>query len=353
MKTITRLKWSDYNKDIAYNKFYYLRSCIRQNFFPAAEKVFLDILQNKLGKDIYDDPHHTSCTGVGYHTDIVPYDTFQVMTARQFALMTELGYKNAAVSCITSFGCYNEVLATWQEFPEQEALAREKLKKATGKEFEIPENLSHTSDLLYKFRNQIAEKAKYQLIKKDTGESLKIVDHIGCHYAKIFPEKGIGGAEYSKVLTGLILTLGGQTVDYPERRHCCGFGFRHYLLKNNRGYSISNSRKKFISMEPFQPDAILTNCPGCNMFLDRWQYALAQIEGKAYGKDNSGIPVLSSEELSALVLGYDPWDIGLQMHQIDVEPFLDKIGIPYDPKRKYSGTNQSYIGMPEFTGCFK
>ncbi|MDT8308603.1 MAG: heterodisulfide reductase-related iron-sulfur binding cluster, partial [Bacteroidales bacterium] len=341
-----------YNKEIAEDNYYYLRSCIRQNFFPGAEKVFIDIMRNKLNKDICDDQHHTTCTGIGYHSDIVPYDTFQVMVARQFSLMTEKGYKNAAVSCITSFGGYNEVLETWKEFPEEEARARQNLKTATGKSFNKPENLTHCCDIIYKFRDEIAQQVKYKLINQKTGLPLKIVDHIGCHYAKIFPEKGVGGAEYSTVLTGLIDAWGGQQVNYPEKRHCCGFGFRQYLIKNNRSYSISNAKKKFVSMEPYKPDAIVTNCPGCNMFLDRWQYALAQIEGKTFGGGSNGIPVLSQEELAGLVLGYDPWDIGLQMHQVDLEPLLKKMGVVYDPEKKYIGINKKQLKTPEFTGCF-
>ncbi|MBN2524477.1 MAG: heterodisulfide reductase subunit B [Bacteroidales bacterium] len=346
-----RIKWSEYNKEIADDDFYYLRSCIRQNFNPGAEKFFLDLLRNKLGKNIFDDPHHTTCTGIGYHSDIVPFDTFQVMIARQFSLMAEKGYKNAVVSCITSFGGYNEVVTTWKEFPDEENKTREKLKKATGREFEIPENIAHACDIIYKFRGEIAKKAKYKLVHAKTGKPLKIVDHIGCHYAKIFPEKGVGGAEYSPVLSGLVTAWGGESVNYPERRHCCGFGFRHYLIKCNRSYSISNAKKKFESMEPYQPDLILTNCPGCNMFLDRWQYALAQIEGKTYGGGSNGIPVLSHEELAGLVLGYDPWDLSLQMHQVDVEPLLKKMGVNYSPEEKYLDVNRKIISEPLFTGC--
>ncbi len=351
MKSKTNIRWSEYNKEIAEDNYYFLRSCIRQNFFPGAEIVFLDIIKNKLRKDIFDDPRHTTCSGIGYHSDIVPFDTFQTMVARQFALMTEKGYKNAAVSCITSFGGYNEVLATWKEFPEEEAKARENLFIATGREFNIPENIAHTCDIVYKNKDKIAEIAPYRLINTMTGEPLRIVDHIGCHYAKNFPSKGVGGAEYTSVLTGIIEAWGGQPVDYPERRHCCGFGFRHYLIKNNRSYSISNSKIKFESMEPYKPDAIITNCPGCNMFLDRWQYALAQIEGKTYSGDSNGIPVLSSEELAGIVLGYDPWKIGLQMHQVDVEPLLQKMNVSYNPKTKYNNKEGSFIGAPEFTGC--
>ena len=68
-------------------------------------------------------------------------------------------------------------------------------------------------------------------------------------------------------------------------------------------------------MEPYKPDMIITNCPGCPYFLDRWQYVLSETNGKVYGENGYGIPVLSSEELAALVMGYDPWTIGPQMHQ--------------------------------------
>ena len=79
-----RSSWTDYQKDIADDHYYYARSCIRQNFFPGSEKVFLDILGKDLGRDIFDDPLHTSCTGIGYHSDVVPLETIMAVVARQF-----------------------------------------------------------------------------------------------------------------------------------------------------------------------------------------------------------------------------------------------------------------------------
>jgi heterodisulfide reductase subunit B len=338
--------WLEYQKEIADDNYFYVRSCIRQNFFPGAEVMFLETMRNVLGKDVYENPGHTTCTGIGYHTDIVPLETTMTVAARQFALMTEAGYKNFAVSCITSFGLYTEILDTWKHFPEVEEKTRKFLKQATGREFRIPENIAHASDILYKFRFEIAEKAKYRLIDNNTGKPLKIVEHIGCHYAKMFPHKGVGGAEYPCVLVGLAEALGGEIIDYPERRHCCGFGFRHYIVKVNRGYSLSCAKVKFDSMEPYKPDLILTNCPGCPFFLDRWQYAIGEMEGKTYGENGYGIPVFTYEELAALCLGYDPWEIGLQTHQVSPEPMLRKMGVSFDLNRKYLGINGKEIGKP-------
>ena len=343
--------WQEYQKEIADDHYFYVRSCIRQNFSPGAEQTFLKIMRNELHKDVYENPHHTTCSGIGYHTDVVPYDTIQTIVARQFALMTEAGYENLAVSCITSFGIYSEIIETWKEFPEELQKARMNLKHATGRKFKIPENIAHACDIIYKFRKNISDRNKHLLINQKTGKPLKIVEHIGCHYSKMFPSKGVGGAEFPSVLVGMIESWGGEVVDYPERRHCCGFGFRQYLVMSNRGYPLSNSRKKFESMEPYHPDAIICNCPGCSMFLDRWQYVIEEMEGKTYGENGQGIPVLSYEELAGLVLGYNPWDMGLQMHQTNVEPLLDKMGIEYNPELKYATKEGKLIGKPTMVGC--
>ena len=339
--------WNDYQKEIADDRYYYARSCIRQTFFPGSEWAYLDILNNKLGKTVLDDPRHTTCTGIGYHSDVVPIETIMTVVARHFALMTEAGFENMTPSCITSFGIYTEILHTWETHPEWEEKTREFLWKATKREFQKPKNLAHTSDVIYKFRNEIAAQKKYSLVDIHTGRPLQVVDHIGCHYAKMFPSKGIGGAEFPAVLSGMVSAWGGQPVDYPERRHCCGFGFRNYLVLANRGFSVANSKKKFESMQPYEPDFIITNCPGCAMFLDKWQYTISEMEGTTYGPDGYGIPVLTYEEVAALVLGYDPWEIGLQMHQVSVEPLLDKMGIRYDPEAKYTNIRGEDMGHPQ------
>ena len=328
--------WVEYQKEIPDDHYFYVRSCIRQNFFPASEKTFLQIVKGDLGLDFYETEHHTTCGGIAYHSDAIPQETVMTIVARQFALMTEAGYQNYVASCITSFGIYTEILETWHHFPELEAKIRENLWEATRREFKKPINLAHCSDVIYKLRDKIAQMGKHRLVNIHTGKPLKVVEHIGCHYSKMFPSKGVGGAEYPYVLTGMVESWGGEVVDYPERRHCCGFGFRQYLVQANRGYSLSNTHKKFESMEPYHPDMIITNCPGCPYFLDRWQYVIKEMEGRSYGEKGNGIPVFTYEEVAGLILGYDPWDLGLQMHQIDVEPLLDKMGIKYDKDNKYS-----------------
>ncbi len=338
--------WAEYQKEIPNDHFFYVRSCIRQTFFAGSEQVFLKILRDDLGKDVFEDPRHTTCTGIGYHGDVVPFETIQTVVARHFALATEAGYRHIAISCVTSFGIYTEILETWKHFPETLERTREDLFKATGRTFEIPETISHASDIIYKFRDEIARKAKYNLVDISTGKPLKVVEHIGCHYSKMFPKHGVGGAEFPHVLIGMVESWGGDIIDYPERRHCCGFGFRQYLIQANRGYSLSASRKKFESMEPYQPDMIIANCPGCAMFMDRWQYTIKEIDGITYGTDNRGIPVLTYEEVAGLVMGYDPWEMGLQYHNVQSIKLLGRMGIRVEPAKRFLAKDGSRLPEP-------
>jgi len=77
------------------------------------------------------------------------------------------------------------------------------------------------------------------------------------------------------------------------------------------------------------------------------------MEGKTYGENGHGIPVFTYEEVAGLVMGYNPWELGLQNHQIGTEILLDKIGIPYNPNMKYKGLNNKDLGIPEFPSCIK
>lgn len=339
--------WNQYQKEIADDRYFYERSCIRQSFFPGSEAAFLKILREELGKDIHDDVNQHTCTGIGYHSDVVPFETTMTVVARLFSLMTQAGYENYVPSCVTSFGVFTEIVETWKEQPALLEKTRRLLKETTGREFDIPKNIVHPSDIIYKFRFELRDRMKYRLVNRYTGKPLKVVEHIGCHYAKIFPKHGVGNAEFPYVLAGMIEAWGGEVIDYPERRHCCGFGFRQYLVQQNRGYSLANTQKKFESMQPYEPDFILTNCPGCSMFMDKWQYVIAEMENKTYDKDGYGIPVLTYEELAGLLLGYDPWTLGLQLHQVQSERLMDKIGIPYNKNEKFKGVSGKLLPYPE------
>ena len=195
------------------------------------------------------------------------------------------------------------------------------LYEACGRRLIIPKHIVHCCDVFYRYRAELARLMKYQLVDEATGQPLKVVDHVGCHYNKIFPSKSVGGTEYCDVLTAMIREWGGDEVDYPERRHCCGMGFRQCMIRPNRSFTVACARKKFESMAPFAPDLIITNCPGCSLVLDREQWAVNELTGADFQ-----IPVLDlcGAGRASSRLGPVRRRREYRAHTVAVEPLLEQ-----------------------------
>ncbi len=320
---------------IPLNNFFVTPSCVLGAINPAAEILITKIydvlgLKWKIAGD-GSESQCTCCTGILSHGDIISIESTLLVVARMWAIAYDLGIENITTACVTSFAIHNECIELYNKEPDLKDNIDKWLQKACGRRLHIPKHVFHASDIVYRYRENIAKNFKYKLINKNTGYPLRIVDHVGCHYAKMFPQKAVGGSEWCDVLAGTIRAWGGENVDYPERRHCCGMGFRQSMIRPNRGYTMACVLKKLESMESWNPDAIITNCPGCNVFLDKEQWAVKELTGKKYD-----IPTLSYSELAGLLLGWDPYEaVGIQNHTVSVEPFLDKIGIPYDKSKEW------------------
>lgn len=322
-------------KEIPENDYFLTPSCILGAAFPGAEVVIgricdlLGLRWKAAGRQ--PESQCTCCTGFASHSDLVSIESTLLVVARIWALAAELGLKNIVTACVTSFAIHCECLELLHHEPGLEQRLDRWLMQACGRHLTIPRHVVHASDIVYRYRFQLAGLLQHRLVDRATGRPLRIVDHVGCHYAKVFPEKSVGGTEWCDVLTGPIVAWGGQTVDYPERRHCCGMGFRQCAMQPNRGFTMACVLKKMRSMAPWEPDLILTNCPGCNLMIDKEQWAIQQMTGEDYN-----IPTLSYSELAGLLLGWDPYGVvGIQAHSVPVEPFLDRIGIPCDKSRRW------------------
>jgi heterodisulfide reductase subunit B len=329
--------WSRYVKEIPEDDYFFLPSCILGVGYPGAE-VALPRLFDRLGLkwawNLKPESVCTCCSGIAYHGDITTIESTLLTVARLWSLAQEAGSDTVVVACVTSFGVHSECVDLYHEEPGLKKKIDSLLMEACGRRFEIPRYILHASDVVYTHRDRLADLMRYRLVNKETGKALRGVDHVGCHYNKLFPrERSLGGAEYCQVLSGLVTAWGGQEVDYPERRHCCGMGFRQCMITPNRGFTSASVKKKMESMEPFEPDFIVTNCPGCQVHLDKQQWAIRELTGKEYF-----VPVLTYSELAGLLLGWDPYEqVGLQFHTVPVEPLLDKIGITYDETRSWLG----------------
>ncbi|MCU0662044.1 MAG: heterodisulfide reductase-related iron-sulfur binding cluster, partial [Myxococcota bacterium] len=305
-------------KTIPADNYYLTPSCILGALSPATEPILcrlfdtLGLNWRLPGNGL--ESEHTCCSGILSHGDVMVMETTLLVVARLWSLAAEAGMENIATACVTSFAIHQECLELLDHEPDLPEKVDRWLREACGRALIRPKHVVHASDLVYKYRDSLAARMPHRLVEKRTGRPLRVVEHVGCHYAKVFPHLSVGGAVDCDVLAAPIRAWGGVEVDYPERRHCCGMGFRQCMIRPNRGYTMACVQKKLCSMAPYEPDLILTNCPGCGVFLDKGQHAVAELTSRQFD-----IPVLSYAELAALLLGWHPYDVvGVHSHTVPV-----------------------------------
>ena len=324
-----------HQKPIPDDGYYLTSSCVMGTFAPAVEPLITriyDLLGCRWAMGgTGAESLNTCCSGIVTHGNVFTIESSLLVVARLWSVCAEAGLENITTTCVTSFAIHNEILELVEKEPGLAEKVDAALFEACGRRLSIPRHIVHCSDVVYRHRAELARVMKHRLVDQTTGQALKVVDHVGCHYNKIFPSKSVGGTEYCDVLAAMVREWGGVEVDYPERRHCCGMGFRQCMIRPNRSFTVACARKKFESMAPFAPDLILTNCPGCSLVLDREQWAVGQQSGIRLQ-----IPVLNYAELAGLLLGWDPYEtVGIQSHTVPVEPLLDRLGIPQSSSPAY------------------
>jgi heterodisulfide reductase subunit B len=287
---------------------YLFKSCVAGSLYPGIE-ISIRYVLDRIDARYTDDARHSSCTGFGYHAGVIPVLTNVALNARNFSLAVESSCDSIVCSCPTSYGNLKEC----KEMLEAGGPLREQASKVLGEIGrgcgQVPP-IMHASEVFLSRLEEIRGRAVVSLA------GVRAVTHHGCHYNKIFYEDvSSGDGERPTVLDEIAAGLGCDVVDYPERPLCCGMGFHHMLADSE--YPKAVLERKFKSILEARPDVIVTQCPGCTYNLDYYQESLCGLD----------IPVLYFSELVALALGARPREIGLDMHAVPVEPFLEKIGV--------------------------
>lgn len=301
------------NKTVPADNFYLFKSCVAGSIYPGIE-ISIRYVLDRIGARYTDDPNHSSCTGFGVHCGAVPLSTNLAINARNFSIVSQSEDRNIICTCPTTYGNLKEckeMLSHDRSKREQTISVLEKI----GRPYDISPTVHHVSEVFLKNLGIIKSRAVY------SPEGIRAATHHGCHYSKIFfADVTSGSYERPTVLDDIASGLGCEVADYGERALCCGMGFHHTMIEGE--YPGALLERKFSSILEAKPDLIITQCAGCSFNLDYYQEKISCRLGCELD-----IPVLYISELVALLLGADPYEIGLDMHAVPVEPLLEKIGI--------------------------
>jgi len=275
--------------------------------FPFIEKA-TRVMFDDLGARIHELEGHTCCPE-GTLVKANDPDAFYTAAARNLALIEREGLDlvTPCNGCYSTFKeCQSHLKTHWREKDViNERLATE------GLHYDGKVNVVH-------FAEWLADSMGAGLIAsgaKKTFWGMNIAVHYGCHLLRPQPAVRWDDPLHPTKVEGLVAALGARVVDYPTKMQCCGGALDRV---GQRDSSLAFCRRKLHDLQSHDVDALVVVCPSCFQQFDLNQAALQR------ANENVNVPVLYLSELIDLAYGHEPEEIGLDMHRVSVQPFLDK-----------------------------
>jgi len=275
--------------------------------FPFIEKA-TRLVFDDLGASARELPGHTCCPE-GVLVKSSDEEAFYTTAARNLALVEKAGL-DVVTPCN---GCYSTFKETWSHL-ESDWRERERVNARLARE-----------ELHYEGRLKITHLAEW--LADDIGAGvvashatrnlwgMRIAVHYGCHLLRPTPAVNWDDPLAPTKVEAIVASLGAQVVDYPSKMQCCGNALDRV---GEREGSLAFARRKLLEVQAHGADALVVVCPSCFQQFDLNQAALQR------NREDVNVPVLYLSELIALTYGHSAEEIGLGMHRVSVQPFLDK-----------------------------
>ena len=275
--------------------------------FPFIEKA-TRVMFDDLGARVKELEGHTCCPE-GTLVKANDPGAFYTAAARNLALVERAGL-DVVTPCNGCYSTFKEAQShlktNWRERDEiNERLAKE--------------DLHYDGELqVVHFAEWLADSMGAALIASGAKRNfwgMRIAVHYGCHLLRPQPAVRWDDPLHPKKVEEIVAALGARVVDYPTKMQCCGGALDRV---GERDSSLAFARRKLNDLKLNEVDALVVVCPSCFQQFDLNQAALQR------AKEDIHIPVLYLSELIALAYGHEPAELGLDMHRVSVQPFLDK-----------------------------
>jgi heterodisulfide reductase subunit B len=269
-------------------------------------------VSKKLGVTFWDSNDFVCC---GYPVHSADHETFLSLGARNICVAEEEGLDLVTVcnACTASLTKVNKTLK--ENDKERENI--NKILASAGREFKGTVNVKHFSRMLYE--DVGIDKIKEQ-ITRPLGK-LKIAPHYGCHYLK--PSEIYARFDNPIrpiTLDKLIAVTGAQSVNYENKKQCCGGG----ILAVEEATSMKMAADKLEHIRKAGADAMVLQCPFCSIMYDEYQPTILEMNGN--DEETPKIPVLYYPQLLGLAMGLDPKkELGLRKNTVKAKKLIQMI----------------------------
>ena len=223
--------------------------------------------------------------------------------------IAEKNEKDIITLCSGCFETFNTAIHLLKDKQKKDEI--NKILSTVGRDYKGTVKVKHGVQFLYE---DLGIEKINEHIKKPL-DSLKIAPYSGCHIIRPSDVCDFDNPLAPVFLEKLVNVTGAHAIEFQNRLHCCGMTIRG----TNEEISLELAEKNFLEFKEEESDAIAVVCPTC--FL---QFDLGQLMLKRKGKDFN-IPVLYYFELLGLAMGFEPSELGLDLHKVKLGNLLEKI----------------------------
>jgi len=281
--------------------------CTIQARFPFLERSVRTVFEG-MGLPYKDVDGFTCCPEKSLINNI---DTgmWKLTAARNVAVVEDAGLDlvSPCTGCVSNLSTVKgELNADLGEKAEVNELLGE-----IGREFKGHANIKH---LVPFFHDSVGKLEIMKGVKRNF-KGMTVGIHYGCHMMRPSHILGVDDPLAPVKFDNLVTMLGAKSLKYDEKLTCCGQGLDRVDQHDKAMYM---ARLKLVELRNKGADALVLCCPSCFLQFDNNQHLLER-EGEKYG-----IPVLYYTDLLGLAMGYSAKELGLDMHRIKADSFIDK-----------------------------
>lgn len=275
--------------------------------FPFVEKATRLCMQ-ELGVELVDVDGFTCCPEATL-VRAADEDTFYLTAARNLAL-AERQHLPLITPCNGCYSTFKSVLSDLTVDWHLRERINERLADA-GLSLDGELSVQHLVEWL---SEDIGPAALSKRIVRPLG-GMRVAVHHGCHLLRPSPAIRWDSPLNPTKFEQLVRALGATVVEYETKMECCGGALDRV---GDRQGALAMCRNKLEDIQAQDADALIVCCPSCLQQFDLNQAAVIRETGA------EGLPVLYITELLAMAMGFSPEEMGLEMHRVDVGPFLAK-----------------------------
>jgi heterodisulfide reductase subunit B len=207
--------------------------------------------------------------------------------------------------------CYNRMKVANHEIQTNPAIRKE-VAKSLGEDYDGSVRVLHFVEVLIK-------EIGIQKLKKHfthTLNGLKVVSYYGCLLVRPREITGFDDPENPTLIDQLVISMGGESIDWPHKVSCCGGGFA--ISGTDIVLELSNS---ILAMaKSSQAQCIAVACPMCQINLDMRQGNINKIKGTGYE-----MPIVYISQLLGLCLGISSRKLGMNKCIVSPKPVIEYV----------------------------